>query len=111
MHKKYFKVTIVLILTCIYLISGCMKENKSIQDERTLKYRKSSKYVPVFCQFFDWFNEKTWIEEEFVDPFLWEEIGIYDEDRSTEEFYRKQFEYIKKIGIDALAWEFHPRLG
>jgi len=67
--------------------------------------------VPIFLQFYDWFHEYSWVEEEFVEPLDWEAIGIYGDDRSSEEFYYKQFEYIKSLGIDALSWEYHPRRG
>lgn len=65
--------------------------------------------TPVFIHFFDWFHENNWQEDKFVDKFNWEMIGIKDKNRSSEDFYFKQFSYMKSIGIDALAWEYHIR--
>ena len=67
--------------------------------------------VPVFVHFFDWFQEKTWLEDQFADRLDWAAIGVTGSDRSSEEFYLKQFNYIRSLGIDALAWEYHPRRG
>ena len=67
--------------------------------------------VPVFLHFFDWFHEKSWQEDRFADKLDWQAIGVNGPDRSSEKFYFKQFEYIKSLGINALAWEYHPRRG
>lgn len=67
--------------------------------------------VPVFVHFFDWFLEKTWQEDQFADRLDWSAIGVSGLDRTSEEFYFKQFKYIRSLGIDALAWEYHPRRG
>lgn len=65
--------------------------------------------IPVFVHFFDWFHEKTWQEDNFADKLDWSAIGVNGYDRSSEVFYFKQFKYIKSLGIDAVAWEYHPR--
>ena len=67
--------------------------------------------VQIFVHFFDWFHEKTWQEDRIADKLDWQAIGVNGPGRSSEKFYFKQFEYIKSIGIDALAWEYHPRRG
>lgn len=67
--------------------------------------------TPVFLHFFDWFKTAEWQEDKFVDPLDWQAIGVHDEDRSSEDFYYKQFEYIKSLGVDAIAWEYHLQDG
>jgi hypothetical protein len=75
--------------------------SSSLADERT----------PVFVQFFDWFHTKQWHEEQFVDKPDWAQIGITGQDRSSELFYYKQFAYMKALGVDAVAWEYHLQRG
>ncbi|PLC52490.1 hypothetical protein CR155_18515 [Pollutimonas nitritireducens] len=67
--------------------------------------------TPVFLHFFDWFHTTEWQEDKFVDPLDWQAIGLRGEDRSSEDFYFKQFQYIKSLGIDAIAWEYHLQSG
>src|ERR1700724_625001 len=61
---------------------------------------------PAFLLFFDWFSKPIWREWEFPDPFDWPTVGTLLEERGTTEFYAKQFEYIRRIGVDNVAWEF-----
>lgn len=75
------------------------------------KLENSKENPTVFMQFYDWFEEESWVESSFVDPIDWEAIGIADSDRTSEEFYYKMFSYMKSLGVDAISWEFHPRKG
>jgi hypothetical protein len=61
---------------------------------------------PAFLVFFDWFSMPVWNEAEFPDRFDWLPLGTCLEERGTTDFYFKQFEYIRRIGIDNVAWEF-----
>lgn len=111
MKKKRY---LFLLLSVLYLLSGCSKTpdiniQENVRQPRELEM--GSNDCPVFCQFYDWFEENAWVEDEFVDPILWEEIGIEDGDRSSVEFYEKQFTYMRSLGIDSISWEFHPRFG
>ena len=93
-------ITLILVLSFgLYYNHYSRKANKTAED------------APVFVQYFDWFNEASWKEEEFVDPLDWSSIGVNGKDRNSEDFYFKQFTYIKSLGIDALAWEYNPRRG
>ncbi|WP_159086225.1 hypothetical protein [Burkholderia mayonis] len=64
-------------------------------------------FLPVFVHFFDWFKSDVWNESNFVDHIDWSKIGINESDRSSEDFYYKQFQYIRSLGIDAIAWEYN----
>lgn len=72
---------------------------------------KSNASPLVVIHFFDWFLEEAWKEDEFVDQFNWEVIGHLENERESEDFYFKQFQYIKSLGIDAIAWEYHIQTG
>lgn len=96
-----FLLILIEIVSCLFM-SGC-----SSQYDNNYSYQAPT----VFIQFFDWFHENQWKEDEFVDPIDWERIGIYNDDRESKEFYYKMFSYIKSMGVDALAWEYHPRKG
>lgn len=101
-------IVFINIITCFGL-TGCDKNQKSVE---IAMYSDEKSETPVtFMQFYDWFHENEWKEDEFVDKIDWEAIGIYDDDRDSEEFYYKQFSYIKSLGVDAISWEYHPRLG
>lgn len=63
--------------------------------------------VPVVLQFYDWFRSGGWVESEFVDPIDFDAIGVSDDDRSSIEFYNKNFSYIRQIGVDAISWQFN----
>lgn len=62
---------------------------------------------PVFLHFFDWFHLPEWQEQKFVDPPEWKYLGIQGDDRASEDFYYRQFKYIKSLGVTALAWEYY----
>lgn len=75
---------------------------------------QGSEEVPIsFIHFFDWFKEKAWKEDEFVDALDWKALHLPEDAAKNidEKFYYRQFRYIKDIGIDAIAWEYHPRRG
>lgn len=63
--------------------------------------------VPVVLQFYDWFRSGGWVESEFVDPIDFDAIGVSGDDRSSIEFYTKNFQYIRQIGVDAISWQFN----
>lgn len=121
MKEKFIKTIALVIVICFF--TGCLNEqvNTEIAEVNLYNSKDDNVYTkvqtnnsletPVFLQFYDWFNENSWIENEFVDKLDWEAIGITGDDRSSEEFYYKQFEYIKSLGVDAISWEFHPRVG
>ncbi|MDI7776355.1 hypothetical protein [Asticcacaulis sp. EMRT-3] len=69
----------------------------------------NGKKTPVVIQFFDWFHEKSWIEDSFPDQLDWAAIGITGNDRSSKAFYKAQFDYIRSLGIDGIAWEYNLR--
>ena len=65
------------------------------------------KSPPIILQFYDWFREESWIENNFPDKIKWSELGIIDGDRTSFNFYKLQFEFIKSIGVDAIAWQYN----
>jgi hypothetical protein len=67
--------------------------------------------VPIFVHFFDWFRESTWNEAEFVEALDWKPVGTSLDAYGTIEFFQKQFEYIRRLGIDNIAWQFNGRRG
>lgn len=113
--KKFFKHSIIGIIVITLLFIYTAKISLNLKNENIQKIYQSettlSKEPVVFLQYFDWFEEDSWREDEFVDKLDWHSIGIEGDDRKSEEFYYKQFRYIKSLGVDALAWEYHPRKG
>ena len=113
------KIKVLLIAIFIFSFMGCSVSKSKTNDtvevpqpaEINIPTSQLDYEIPVFCQFYDWFEEVTWVEDEFVDPILWEEVGITNDDRSSVEFYEKQFSYMKELGIDAISWEYHTNLG
>jgi hypothetical protein len=67
--------------------------------------------LPIFVHFFDWFRASTWNEAEFVEPMNWEAVGTSLDAYGTTEFFQRQFEYIRRLGIDNIAWQFNGQLG
>lgn len=115
-NKKIFFVVIflVIVVLLIPIVNYSFIQSRNLQKEdiiNNVDSIESNGDLPVFIQFYDWFNENVWNEDEFVDKLDWKAIGIDDDDRSSEEFYYKQFKYIKEMGVDAISWEYHPRLG
>jgi len=95
---------ICILMFCVAIVLGSATTARA--DSR------SHNAPPVFLTFYDWFVfPNTWDEGDFVDPPDWTAVGVTGTDRRSEDFYDKQFRYIRSLGIDALAWEFHPILG
>ena len=61
---------------------------------------------PVFVHFFNWFWGHEWQAGTIVDPFDWARVGTEIAARGTQPFYERQFEYIKRLGITNIAWQF-----
>lgn len=114
--KKWCKKGLIGFL-CVFALLGSyrvIKERPLVTQDLNIIYedKKETDVEPVvFMQFFDWFLEDSWVENDFSDKLQWSALGIDDNDRQSEAFYYKQFEYIKSLGVDALAWEYHPRRG
>jgi hypothetical protein len=71
--------------------------------------KHSTDPLPIILQFYDWFLERTWVESEFFDPLDFNAIGVFDGERTSEIFYRAQFDYIRGLGVTGISWQFNVR--
>lgn len=61
---------------------------------------------PIFVHFFNWFWEHDWQKDTVVDPFDWSFMETQLNARGSQPFYADLFNYIKGLGITAIAWHF-----